>query len=287
MQYMLKSVYHQSALRSNFYIVWNELVKNIKSLLAYPTIIVFWAIFPIFWFIPFILQGQAFVGGLESPNFAQIAGTGEYIPFIVIGAVLNSYVNTLLHGMGENIRRESYQGTLDYILAAPCNKAYVLIGKALSESVSSTIFAASQLAISVILFGMNITLGMILPVFFIVILLILGLYGMSLMLAALSLMYKQSYDIADSIGYVFYIFAPVRYPIESLPTWAQIFSKLIPLTYALIIVRSIMLLGANFSTIYVDVIALIIIDIVLLIAGFYLFSWIEKKTKISGTISHH
>ena len=284
---MLKSTYQQSLLRSNLFVVWNELVKNIKTLLAYPAILVFWAIFPIFWFIPFILQGQAFVGGLQSASFAQITGSGEYVPFIVIGAVLNSYVNTLLYGMGENIRREAYQGTLDYVLAAPCNKAYVLIGKALSESLSSTIFAASQLTISVLLFGMNITLGVMLPVFFIVILLMLGLYGMSLILAAFSLMYKQSYDLSQTIGYVFYIFAPVRYPVESLPTWAQIFGKLIPLTYALIIVRSFMLLGTNFSTVYLEVLALLIIDIVLLLAGFYLFSWMEEKTKKSGTISHH
>jgi ABC-2 type transport system permease protein len=284
---MLKSTYQQSQLRSNLFVVWNEVVKNIKSLLAYPAIIVFWAIFPIFWFIPFILQGQAFVGGLESASFAQITGSGEYVPFIVIGAVLNSYVNTLLYGMGENIRREAYQGTLDYVLAAPCNKAYVLIGKALSESLSSTIFAASQLTISVLLFGMNLTLGVMLPVFFIVILLMLGLYGMSLILAAFSLMYKQSYDLSQTIGYVFYIFAPVRYPVESLPTWAQIFGKLIPLTYALIIVRSFMLLGTNLSTVYLEVLALLIIDIVLLLAGFYLFSWMEEKTKKSGTISHH
>jgi len=284
---MMKSSYQQSVLRSNLFVVWNELVKNIKSLLAYPAILVFWAVFPIFWFIPFILQGQAFVGGLQSASFAQITGSGEYVPFIVIGAVLNSYVNTLLYGMGENIRKESYQGTLDYVLAAPCNKAYVLIGKALSESVSSTIFAASQLTISVILFGMNLTLGVMLPVFFIVILLMLGLYGMSLILAAFSLMYKQSYDLSQTIGYVFYIFAPVRYPVETLPTWAQIFGKLIPLTYALIIVRSFMLLGTDFSAVYFEVLALLIIDIVLLVAGFYLFSWMEEKTKKSGTISHH
>jgi ABC-2 type transport system permease protein len=284
---MLKSSYQQSVLRSNLFVVWNELVKNIKSLLAYPAILVFWAIFPIFWFIPFILQGQAFVGGLQSASFAQITGSGEYVPFIVIGAVLNSYVNTLLYGMGENIRREAYQGTLDYVLAAPCNKAYVLIGKALSESVSSTIFAASQLTISVIIFGMNITLGVMLPVFFITVLLMLGLYGMSLILAAFSLMYKQSYDLSQTIGYVFYIFAPVRYPVESLPTWAQIFGKLIPLTYALIIVRSFMLLGTNFSAVYLEVLALLIIDGILLLAGFYLFSWMEEKTRKSGTISHH
>jgi ABC-2 type transport system permease protein len=284
---VLKSAYQHSPLCSNLSVVWSELVKNIKSLLAYPTIIVFWAIFPIFWFIPFILQGQAFVGGSESASFAQITGSGEYIPFIVIGAVLNSYVNTLLYGMGENIRKEAYQGTLDYVLVAPCNQVYVLIGKALSESLSSTIFAVSQLAISVLLFGVNITLGVIAPVFFIIILLILGLYGMALILAAFSLMYKQSYDLSESIGYIFYIFAPVRYPIESLPTWAQIFGKIIPITYALIIVRSIMILGADFSAVYLEVITLIIIDAVLLIAGFYLFSWMEKKTRKSGTISHH
>ena len=284
---MTQHATQQSVYSSNLSIIWNEVVKNIKTLLAYPTIIVFWAIFPIFWFIPFILQGEAFVGGLESSSFAEITGTGEYIPFIVIGAILSSYVNTLLYGMGENIRKEAYQGTLDYVLAAPCNKAYVLIGKAVSESISSTIFAISQLTISVLLFGMNITLGVMIPVSFIIILLILGLYGMSLLMAAFSLMYKQSYDLSESIGYIFYIFAPVRYPVESLPIWAQIIGKFIPLTYALIIVRSLMLLGTDLSTVYLDVIALLIIDVVLLLAGLYLFNKIEKKTRKSGIISHH
>ena len=284
---MTENAYHQSLPKGNLYVVWNELVKNIKSLFAYPTIIVFWAIFPVFWFIPFILQGQAFVGGFESANFAQITGTGEYIPFIVIGAVLNSYVNTLLYGIGENIRKEAYQGTLDYILVAPCNRVYVLIGKALGESLSSTIFAISQLTLSVLLFGMKITLGVMLPVFFTIILLILGLYGMALILTAFSLMYKQSYDLSETIGYIFYIFAPVRYPIESLPNWAQILGKIIPLTYALIIVRSLMLLGTDLSTIYSDVILFLIIDVILLVMGFYLFNWMEKKTRKSGTISHY
>ena len=284
---MMESVYQQSALRSNLSVVWNEIIKNMKFLMAYPIILVFWAIFPIFWFIPFILQGQAFVGGPESASFAQIAGTGEYIPFIVIGSVLNSYVNTLLYGMGESIRREAIQGTLDYLLVAPTNKVYVLIGKALSESLSSTIFAASQLTISALLFGMNLTLGVMLPVFLIIILLILGLYGLSLVLAAFSLLYKQSHDVSETIGYVFYVFSPVRYPLESLPFWAQIFGKIIPLTYALIIVRSIMLLGASLSSLYFEVLALLTIDAVLIVAGFYLFNWMENKAKTSGAISHY
>ncbi|MBA7684813.1 hypothetical protein ES703_93226 [subsurface metagenome] len=163
----------------------------------------------------------------------------------------------------------------------------MLIGKALSESLSSTMFAASQLAISALLFGMNLTLGVMLPVFLIVILLILGLYGLSLVLAAFSLLYKQSHDVSETIGYVFYVFSPVRYPLESLPFWAQIFGKIIPLTYALIIVRSIMLLGASLSSLYFELLALLAIDAVLIFAGFYLFNWMENKAKKSGAISHY
>jgi ABC-2 type transport system permease protein len=281
------NVLQQSSLRSNCFIVWSELVKNLKFLLAYPVVFVFWAIFPVFWFIPFILQGQAFVGGLQSQSFYQIAGTSEFIPFIVLGAILNSYVLTSLYGMGESIRREAYRGTLDYILSSPCNKAFILIGKALSESLSSTIFAISQLAICILFFGIELTIGIIMPVIFIVILLILGLYGIALILAAISLRYKQAHDLAHTLDYVFYVFAPVRYPLASLPLWAQIFGRLLPLTYALIAVRSLMLLKESISVVYLEVLALLIIDGIVILVGFYLFNWMEKKTKKTGTISHY
>jgi len=189
--------------------------------------------------------------------------------------------------MGESIRREAYRGTLDYILSSPCNKAFILIGKALSESLSSTMFAISQLAISILFFGIELTVGIIMPVIFIIILLMLGLYGMALILASLSLRYKQAHDLAHSLEYVFYVFAPVRYPLGSLPLWAQIFGRLLPLTYALIAVRSIMLLKESLSFVYLEVLALLIIDGILILVGFYLFNWMEEKTKKSGTISHY
>jgi len=274
-------------LKGNLFIVWSELVKNIKFLLAYPIVFIFWAIFPIFWFIPFILQGQAFVGGLESQSFAEIAGTPEFIPFVVLGSILNSYVLTSLYGMGESIRREAYQGTLDYILSSPCNKAFILIGKAMSESLASSIFAVSQMLICVVFFGIQVTLGIIMPIIFIIILLILGLYGIALMLAAASLQFKQAHDLAHSLEYVFYLFSPVRYPIQSLPLWAQVVGKLLPLTYALIAVRSLMLLKQGLSAVYTEILILTLIDAALIVIGFYLFNRMEERTKRSGVISQY
>jgi ABC-2 type transport system permease protein len=189
--------------------------------------------------------------------------------------------------MGESIRREAYQGTLDYVLASPCNKAYILIGKAVSESLTSTIFAVSQLAISILFFGIELTVGVIAPILFILILLVLGLYGIALMLAALSLRFKQAHDLAHTLEYVFYLFSPVRYPVESLPFWAQLLGKLLPLTYALIAVRALLLLKQGLSAVYVEILVLLVLDVALILVGFYMFNWMENKTKKSGMISQY
>jgi ABC-2 type transport system permease protein len=238
-------------------------------------------------YIPFIFEGQALTGGLQSASFAQATGTTDFIPFLVIGSVLYIFVSRVLHGMGESIRRDLIQGTLDYMFIAPCNKMHILIGKALSESVESMIFALSQLAFSILLFGLDWAVGVILPLFFVILLLVLGVHGLALVLAGLSLLYKQSHELSQTIGYIFYIFSPVRYPVTTLPAWAQIISGLLPLTYALVIARSVIMLGTNFSAVYLDILALIITDVLLVLAGFYMFNWAEKKTRKTGTISNY
>ena len=284
---MTSSPLEISSLKENFFVVWSEVVKNMKFLVAYPVIFIFWTIFPFFWFLPFIFQGQAIVGGLQSTSFAQIAGTPEYIPFVIIGAILNGYVLTSLYGVGESIRREAYQGTLDYLLSSPCNKAFLLIGKAVSESISSTVYAIIQLVVCIIFFGIELTVGVIMPILLILILMILGLYGIALMLAAVSLQFKQAHDLAHTLEYVFYVFAPVRYPVQALPFWAQIIGRLLPLTYALIAVRSLMLLKQDFPAIYEQIFLLFVIDAIAIFLGFYLFNWMEKRTKKSGAISQY
>ena len=259
-----------------------------KFLAAYPVIFVFWTIFPLFWFIPFVLQGQALVGTVgPSDLWKGLTGNTEVVPFIIIGAILNGYVLNALYGVGESIREEAYQGTLDYVLASPCNKAYILIGKALSGSISSTIYAIIQFIVCVFLFGVTITALVILPVILVIILLILGLYGIALMLAAVSLQLKQAHEVAHTLDYIFYVFAPVRYPIAFLPFWAQVIGQMLPLTYALVATRGLMFNSESPSQIYLSILLLFIIDVAAILIGFYLFNWMEERTKKSGTISHY
>jgi general stress protein CsbA len=47
------------------------------------------------------------------------------------------------------------------------------------------------------------------------------------------------------------------------------------------------LLGAGISAVYFEVLALLVIDAVLIIAGFCMFNWMENKTRKSGAISQY
>ncbi|KPK67141.1 hypothetical protein AMJ87_13850, partial [candidate division WOR_3 bacterium SM23_60] len=72
-------------------IIVQELRKEFTILLAYPIEIVFWTISPLLWVVPLIFQGKALIGGLQSTAFGNLAGTGEYIPYVLIGAIFSTY----------------------------------------------------------------------------------------------------------------------------------------------------------------------------------------------------
>jgi len=268
----------------NLSIISAEVKKCLKILLCYPMELVFWCIFPIFWAVPFIFQGNALVGGMESEAFSKLTGTTQFMPYILIGAVLNTYVLSALYGMSNSLREESYWGTLELILGSPCSKIPILLGKALNEAVTSTIFAVMQIFICVIIFGLDVAVNQILPIMLIVILLMLGLYGLSIALAGITIQIKQSHSLIHTIEYLFYLFSPVRYPVNINP-WIRMVSLVIPLTYALIVVRGIMLLDKSLINLWQNVVILLAIDIGLIVLGYYIFFYIEKRARKSGIIS--
>ena len=271
---------------SDIGVIKAEVTKYLKILLCYPMELVFWCVFPVVWVVPFIFQGKALVGGLTSQSFARLTGTDQYIPYVLIGAILNTYVMSALYGMGESLRSESYWGTLEIILGSPSRRVSILIGKALAESIMTTGYAISQSIICVVVFGLEVTVGKILPILLVVALLICGLYGLAMALAAVTLQIKESHSLVHTIEYFFYLFSPVRYPVDINP-YIKMVSLVIPITYALIVVRGIMLLNQSIETLWRNVFILFIMDILFLLLGFATFTFMEKRVRQSGTMGHY
>ncbi len=273
-------------MKNDLRVVWEESKKNFKILLCYPVVWLFWAIFPILWVLPLVFQGKALVGGLTSEAFGNLTGSDNYLAFVLIGSIVSTYAMSSLWGMGQSLREESYWGTLELILTAPVRPFPILIGKATFESIFATVGAVIQAGIFTFFLGVDLSFGKILPALFIMILLLLGLYGLGLALAAVTLLIKETRGLVNSLNLILYLFSPIRYPVEVNPV-TRIVSLAIPLTYALFAIRSMILLNKSITELWGYVLILVLFDIVLVWGSYWIFLRVEQRVRQTGTIGQY
>lgn len=268
----------------NLRVVRAEVIKTMKIWLTYPIMLVFWGIFPLVWVMPFIFQGKAFVGGLTSESFKTLTGTGNYLSFVLLGAIISTYIFSGLWGVGNALREETYWGTLEYMIVSPTHPMVILVGKTLVEFIYASVVVIIQALIAVFILGLRVGIDQILPVILIVFLLLVGFYGLAIALAGFTLLIKEVHGFVHTLEWVFYLFSPIRYPVEINPI-TKTLSLLLPLTYALVAVRAIILLNKKILDLGQTILLLGVMDIVFLLVGILLFTYLEKKTRKIGTIA--
>ncbi len=263
-----------------------EFGKTVRIWLSYPIMIFFWAIFPLIWVMPYVFQGRALVGGATSESFRQLTGSGNYLAFVLIGAMISTFVFSALWGVGNSLREETYWGTMEYIIASPTHPLVILIGKTLAEWAWSTVMAVFQATIISIFFGVRFTIDKVLPIILLVGLLMIGFYGFAIAFAGFTLLIKEVHGWVHTLEWIFFLFSPIRYPVQVNPITAMV-STLIPLTWALIAIRGIILLNKSEVNLWQTVLILLVMDAILLTAGYFLFVYLEKKTRRDGTVGMH
>ncbi|MBM3314068.1 ABC transporter permease, partial [candidate division WOR-3 bacterium] len=259
-----------------------EMAKTIRIYFSYPIIVAFWAIFPMLWVFPFLFQGKAMVGSTSSAAFEQLTGSGNYMAFILIGAMVSNFVFSGLWGVGNSLREETYWGTMEYIIASPTHPLVILIGKTLAEAgVTTCIVALQATIVSLLPFGIEFTLAKVLPVLLLVVLLMVGFYGFAIAFAGFTLLIKEVHGWVHTLEWVFFLFSPIRYPVQ-VNVITEFVSKLIPLTWALVAIRGIILLNQREVGLWRIVGVLLVMDAALLVGGYLTFVALERKTRRDG-----
>ncbi|MGB9717963.1 MAG: ABC transporter permease [Thermoproteota archaeon] len=266
--------------------------KEILINLRYPLWVVFWTIMPIFWLAPFVFQGHALVGGRFSESFRELAGSSDFVTFAIIGSSLYAYVMSALWGMGLSLRREQWGGTLETILVTPCNKFFILFGKALSDSVLTTFYAVVQFILASLLFGARIRGENLFFAASAVLLMIFALYGIGFVLSGLILMYREPGALLNFVDTLIYIICPVNYPLRTfifffggVGYYIMMVSIVFPLTPALEAVRTFLLPSFNpYLNIAMALSYLAATTLVFLILGMLLFNAVEKRVRRRGAV---
>jgi ABC-2 type transport system permease protein len=145
-----------------------------------------------------------------------------------------------------NIVREKEIGTLEQINVTPIKKWQFIVGKLFPFWVIGLLLLSVGLLISKLIFNIPM-LGSIFLIYGYTSIYLLVILGMGLFISNFTDTQQQAMFIAWFFVVIFILMSGLFTPVESMPTWAKIFTEFNPVAYFVEMMRMVMLKGSNFQ----------------------------------------
>lgn len=272
--------------RTNLAALYAVAKKDWHHYWRYPINAISAIVQPLIWLTPVYFMGQAFSVNGQAQGFAGYAGTTDYISFVVIGSVLNNYIQTVFWGMGYALKNDMDSGVLESNWLTPTSRPLLLIGRTFTSLLVTTIVSAGNILLAALAFGFRLS-GDTLPAILTVLPMLLGLYGFGIAFAAIILLMREANSIVDMTSYLVGIFSGSQFPVQALPRWLMPVSLILPLTYGLDAVRGWLLKTYTILPIPYEIALLVVFMFVMIWLGLRVFARIERKVRGLGTLGQH
>jgi ABC-2 type transport system permease protein len=267
--------------------VWAENIKEWKLELTYPADFVRSLIDPVVYLLPYLLYGVALVGGRQSDNLARLVGTSDLVSFVTIGYVFIGFMNMALWAMGFSLRKEQMYGTLESVFAAPVPRWVFTMGMSAHSILHQLLMIAVQIVFIALVFSIKINPLGLLPSLAAIGLMMVALYGIGMVMASTTLIFKQGWLISEALGSIMMVITPIAYPLAVLPLFMQKAALGVPTTYGILTARHFLLGEQMGFSVASSFLRLGILSVVWVAFGLVVFTLIDKYTRRSGTLSHY
>lgn len=262
--------------------------KDWLHFVRYPLNAVFRVVQPIMWLTPIYFLGRSFAAahGHGNTGFAAYAGTTDFMSFILVGAILSSYVSSVFWGMGYSLKTEMDSGVLESNWMMPVPRPLFLVGQTLANLCITTLTGAGILLLGALLFGFKIS-GALLPAILVLLPMLVALYGFGFAFAGLVLLLRDANTLVDVSDFLISILSGSQFPVQVLPRYLLVVALAIPLTYGYDAVRGF-LLGTRTLLPLPDEIGILLASMGVMAAlGYAAFRLVERHCKLRGTIGGH
>jgi ABC-2 type transport system permease protein len=261
-------------------------VKDWRQYWRYPLNALASLLHPLIWLSPVYFMGQTFSVNGRAEAFAGYSGTSDFISFILLGAVLSSYVQTVFWGIGYALKNDMDSGVLESNWLMPVPRPLLLVGRTLSSMLLTTITSLAMLLVAALVFGFQPT-GSAALALVPAIPMLIGLYGFGMAFAAVVLLMRDANTLVDVSSYVVNLFSGSSFPVQALPRFLLPVSLAIPLTYGFDAVRGILLKTDTFLPVEVEVALLVVFMVVMTAAGVVTFARVDRRVRTLGTLGQH
>ena len=281
-QVHLSQITWQSQLRALLAIAKKDFLRFVR----YPLNAIFRVLQPIIWLTPIYFLGQSFATAEGNVGFAGYAGTTDYMSFILVGAMVSSYISSVFWGIGQSLKEEMDSGVLESNWLAPLPRFIFLIGQTGASLLITTLVNVGMLFLGWLFFGFTVT-GNLVQALAVVVPLLLAIYGFGFGFAAIVFLMRDANTLIDVSDYLVSIFSGGQFPVQVLPRFLLPISLALPVTYGLDAVRALLINTRPLQPIGVEIAILLVFMGVMVPLGYYIFKRVEQRVKRLGTIGMH
>jgi ABC-2 type transport system permease protein len=235
------------------------------------------------WEIAWLVYATA--GALAISFIGVGEGDDELLFFLMIGATFWNYLSIVFGFIAETVAWERWEGTLEYTFMAPVRRWTQLLGSTLFAVVYGLIHTTIILLVLTLFFGLDLSHANFVTAAVFMVIGSASFIGIGMMAAVLPLMYvERGAQMTFVLQSVLLLVSGVYYSIEVLPQWMQVVSSFSPATYVLNGVRAGLIEGTPVTDLVGDIWPLIVMAIVLIPLGVWVFGRAERYAKRTGRL---
>ena len=213
----------------------------------------------------------------------------DLIGFVIIGGAMSAYWMNVLWSMGNQLFWEKETGNLALYIMAPNSMMAILLGMALGGMVTTTVRAASILAIGSLLFDVHFAVSSVPLLATVFVLALVALYGMGMMFASMFLLLgREAWHLVNLAQEPVFLLSGTFFPIRSFNFWVAAGASVIPLTLALDAIRQLSFSSGaaqGFLDVRTEVTVLAGLCIVFLIVARFLLQQLERVAIAEGRLT--
>ena len=224
------------------------------------------------------------VGAISASNI----DSHYLVLYLIIGTIVWRYLSVIFYWLTDIIGMERWEGTIEYTLMAPITRLTHLAGHTAFAVVYSMFHTAVILAITALFFDLDLSKANLVGGTLVLLVGSISFIGVGIAAAILPLLFpEKGSQMTHVIIALLLLISGVYYPVSVLPGWLQIFARYSPATYVLEGTRAALLDGAPTITLGGYILPLIVMGILLVPIGLWLFRLAEQYAKRTGKLKRN
>ncbi len=226
-------------------------------------------------------------GAAEITGETQI-DTNFLITYLLVGTLVWRFLASIFNNISEMIAWERWEGTIEYTFMAPVHRFNQMIGQTIFAIVYSLIFTVIIGVVVAAFFDLSFADADLVAATVILLVGSLSFVGIGVVASILPLLYpERGAQMTNIVQAFFLLVSGIYYPVSVLPGWLQALAKVSPATYVLEGMRAALLPDTATADPLSYVWPLLIMGLIMLPLGIYLFQRAEKYTKRTGKLKRN